>query len=87
VVDLQREKAAWRERGSRQWDPMTHGRGLSSLIIQAKTEMVERTPGMALPKYDTLEFRLEGTTVNGQSVDAIVCEGVVVESWPPSRLD
>jgi hypothetical protein len=85
VVDPQREKlirAAWRERGSRQWDPGTHGRGLSSLIIQAKTEMVERTPGMPLPKYDTLEFRLERSTVDGQPVDTIVCEGIVVETSP-----
>ena len=65
MVDPLREKlirAAWRERGSRQWDPGTHGRGLSSLIIQAKTEMVERTPGMPLPTLSMM--RTEGNKVS-----------------------
>jgi len=30
--------------------------------------------------YDNLEFRLEHTTVNGQVINAIVCEGIVVRA-------
>jgi hypothetical protein len=90
VVDPQREKVirtAWKERGSKQWDPQTHGRGLCSLNIEAKIEMRPTRPGTPLPNYDNLEFRLERTTVNGQPVDAIACEGVVVETSARAGLE
>jgi hypothetical protein len=87
MVDQEREKvirAAWKERGVRQWDPETHGRGLLSLNIPAKIEMLPQATGTPLPRYDNLEFRSVRATLNGQPVDSIVCEGVVVESDAPN---
>jgi hypothetical protein len=70
---------AWTERGREAWDPETHGRGLLSLNIPAEVGMTPRGPlGTPIPPYN-LEFRLEHTTVNGQVINAIVCEGIVVE--------
>jgi hypothetical protein len=72
--------AAWEERGKAQWDPNTHGRGLLSLHIPATVEMRPVQFGASLPPYDDLEFRLVRATMNGQPVNSIVCEGVVVET-------
>jgi hypothetical protein len=81
-------RAAWEERGRAQWDPNTHGRGLLSLHIPAKIEMKPVHLGTPLPPYDDLEFRLVRTTMGGQPMNSIVCEGVVAEtiegSMPPS---
>jgi hypothetical protein len=40
-------------------------------------------PGETLPGYDKLEFKMVRSNVNGQAVNRIVCEGVVVD--PPMR--
>lgn len=62
---------AWEERGKAQWDP---GRGLLPLHIPA----IENTHD------DDLEFRLVKTTPDGQPIDSIVCEGIVVAGWVDS---
>jgi hypothetical protein len=67
-------RTAWKERGAKQWDPEVHGRGLAPLNIQAFTGMQTTEPN--------LEFKLGGTEIDGTPMTAIVCEGVVVESWP-----
>ena len=75
-------QAAWKERGRDEWDPATHGKSLLPLHIQAEYHMNPPGPlGSPLPPHDGLEFRLQQSTVNGQILSAIVCEGVVVE--PP----
>jgi hypothetical protein len=33
-----------------------------------------------MPRYDTLEFKMIRSNVEGQAVDRIVCEGVIVEA-------
>jgi hypothetical protein len=85
TMNQERERvivAAWKERGRKEWDPETHGRGLLSLNIQAEVRMTQRGPlGTPIPAHDNLEFRLEQANVNGQTINAIACEGVVVE--PP----
>jgi hypothetical protein len=40
-------------------------------------------PGEMLARYDKLEFKMVRSYVNGQAVNCIVCEGVVVD--PPKR--
>jgi hypothetical protein len=76
-------RTAWKERGAKQWDPQVHGRGLAPLNIQASTDMQTTNAGQQpLLPYDNLEFRLGGTEIDGTPMTAIVCEGVVVESWP-----
>jgi hypothetical protein len=40
--------------------------------------------GETLPGYDTLEFKMVRSCVNGQTANFIVCEGVVVD--PPKHL-
>jgi hypothetical protein len=35
--------------------------------------------GTPIPPYDALEFRLEQSNVNGQTLSAIVCEDVIVK--------
>ena len=40
-------------------------------------------PGETLPGYDKLEFKMVRSYVEGQAVNRIVCEGVVVD--PPKR--
>ena len=76
-------RAAWKERGALQWDPQVHGRGLEPLNIQAATDMRPQKPGHPpLPPYDNLEFRLERTTIDDEPMTSIVCEGVVVATWP-----
>jgi hypothetical protein len=67
-------RTAWKERGAKQWDPEDHGRGLAPLNIPASTDMQTIEPN--------LEFRLGGTEIDGTPMTAIVCEGIVVESWP-----
>jgi hypothetical protein len=73
-------QAAWRERGRDEWEPDTHGKGLLPLNIQAEIRMSPTGPlGTPIPPYDGLEFRLEQSNVDGQTLSAIVCEGVIVE--------
>ena len=80
-------RTAWKERGAAQWDREVHGRGLASLNIPASTKKRKQKPGNApVPRHDNLEFRLERRTIGGKPITAIVCEGVVVESWDQSQL-
>ena len=65
------------------WNPDLHGAGQAALNVQGRTELLPPKPGETLPEYDTLEFKIVRSCVNGQEVDHIVCEGVVVE--PPKR--
>jgi hypothetical protein len=53
------------------------------LNIQGRAELLPPKPGETLPGYDTLEFKIVPSYVNGQAVNRIVCEGVVVD--PPKR--
>ena len=53
------------------------------LIFKGRAELLPPKPGETLPGYDTLEFKIVQTYVNGEVVNQIVCEGVVVE--PPKR--
>ena len=50
--------------------------------IQASTDMQTLKPGHPpIPAYDNLEFHLERTTIDGEPMTSIVCEGVVLETW------
>jgi len=73
----------WQETGIKMWNPDHHGAGHAALNIQGQAELLPPKPGETLPEYDTLEFKIARSCVNGQEVDHIVCEGVVVE--PPKR--
>jgi hypothetical protein len=73
----------WLETGIKMWNPDHHGAGHAALNIQGRAELLPPKPGETLPGYDTLEFKLVRSYVNGQAVDRIVCEGVVVD--PPKR--
>jgi hypothetical protein len=73
----------WTETGIKMWNPDVHGAGHAALNIQGRTELLPPKPGETLPGYDTLEFKLVRSCVNGQEVNRIICEGVVVD--PPKR--
>ena len=72
----------WLETGIKMWNP-DHGAGHAALNLQGRAELLPPRPGETLPGYDTLEFKIVRSCVNGQEVDLIVCEGVVVD--PPKR--
>ena len=71
----------WTETGIKMWNPDIHGAGHAALNIQGRTELLPPKSGETLPGYDTLEFKMVRSYVNGQAVNSIVCEGVVVD--PP----
>ena len=73
----------WLETGIKMWNPDHHGAGLAALNIQGQAELLPPKPGETLPEYDTLEFKTVQSYVNGEAVNQIVCEGVVVD--PPKR--
>jgi hypothetical protein len=73
----------WIETGIKMWNPDVHGAGHASLNIQGRTELLPVKPGETMPGYDKLEFKTVRSYVNGQAVNRIVCEGVVVD--PPKR--
>jgi len=73
----------WLETGIKMWNPDVHGAGHAALSIQGRTELLPPNPGETLPGYDKLEFKMVRSNVNGQAVNRIVCEGVVVD--PPKR--
>ncbi len=58
----------WLETGIKMWNPDVHGAGHAALNIHG---------------YDKLEFKMVRSRVNGQEVNRIICEGVVVD--PPKR--
>ena len=65
------------------WNPDDHGAGHAALNIQGRAELLPPKPGETLPGYDTLEFKMVRSYVNGQAVNRTVCEYVVVD--PPKR--
>jgi hypothetical protein len=73
----------WTETGIKMWNPNVHGAGHAALNIQGRIELLPPKPGETLPGYDTLEFKMVRSCVNGQEVNHIICEGVVVD--PPKR--
>lgn len=73
----------WTETGTKMWNPDVHGAGHAALNIQGRTELLPAKPGETLPGYDKLEFKMVPSHVDGQTVNRIVCEGVVVD--PPER--
>ena len=73
----------WTETGIKMWNPDVHGAGHAALNIQGRTELLPPKSGETLPGYDTLEFKMVRSYVNEQTVNLIVCEGVVVD--PPKR--
>ena len=75
----------WLETGIKMWTPDHHGAGHTALNIQGRAELLPPKPGETLPEYDTLEFKIVLSYVNGEAVNHIVCEGVVVD--PPKRPD
>ena len=82
----QREKLIrrrWTETGIKMWNPDVHGAGHAALNIQGRTELLPPKSGETLPGYDTLEFKMVRSYVNEQTVNLIVCEGVVVD--PPKH--
>ena len=84
--ELDREKLIrrrWLETGIKMWNPDRHGAGHAALNIQGRAELLPPKPGETLPGYDTLEFKIVQSYVNGEAVNQIVCEGVVVD--PPER--
>jgi hypothetical protein len=73
----------WSETGIKLWNPDRHGAGDAALNIQGQSKLLPPNPGEKLPRYDTLEFKMVRSNVNGQAVNHIICEGVVVD--PPKR--
>jgi hypothetical protein len=73
----------WAETGIKMWNPDVHGAGHAALNIQGRAELLPVKPGETLPGYDKLEFKMVRSYINGQTVNGIVCEGVVVD--PPKR--
>jgi hypothetical protein len=73
----------WLETGIKMWNPDVHSAGHAALNIQGRTELLPVKPGETLPGYDKLEFKMVRSYVEGQAVNRIVCEGVVVD--PPKR--
>jgi hypothetical protein len=73
----------WTETGIKMWNPDVHGTGQAALNIQGRVELLPVKPGEMLPRYDKLEFKMVRSYLNGQAVNCIVCEGVVVD--PPKR--
>jgi hypothetical protein len=73
----------WTETGIKMWNPDVHGAGHAALNIQGRTELLPPRSGETLPGYDTLEFKMVRSYVNGQTVNLIVCEGVIVD--PPKH--
>jgi hypothetical protein len=73
----------WTETGIKMWNPDVHGVGHAALNIQGRTELLPPKSGETLPGYDTLEFKMVRSCVNEQTVNLIVCEGVVVD--PPKH--
>jgi hypothetical protein len=65
------------------WNPDVHGAGHAALNIQGRVELLPVKPGEALPGYDKLEFKMVRSFIDGQTLNGIVCEGVVVD--PPKR--
>src|SRR5712671_2873533 len=61
------------------WNPDVHGAGHAALNIQGRTELLPPKSGETLPGYDTLEFKMVRSCVNGRTANLIVCEGVVVD--------
>jgi hypothetical protein len=78
-------RAAWKGRGSKLWNPETHGKGFP-LTIPAK---LEATTIAAVPRVtsdENLEFHFFCATGRSQSYNYIVCEGIVVETWGEHEL-
>jgi hypothetical protein len=73
----------WLETGIKMWNPEVHGAGHAALNIQGRAELLSPKPGETLPGYDKLEFKMVQCSVNGQAVNRIVCEGVIIDS--PTR--
>jgi hypothetical protein len=73
----------WTETGIKMWNPDVHGAGHAGLNIQGRVELLPVKPGETLPGYDKLEFKMVRSYINGEAVNCIVCEGVVVD--PPKR--
>jgi hypothetical protein len=73
----------WTETGIKMWNPDVHGAGHTALNIQGCVELLPAKPGETLPGYDKLEFKMVQSHINGQTVNCILCEGVVVD--PPKR--
>jgi len=73
----------WSETGIKMWNPDVHGAGQAALNIQGRVELLPVKPGEMIPGYDKLEFKMVRSSINGQAVNCIVCEGVVVD--PPKR--
>ena len=73
----------WLETGIKMWNPDRHGAGQAVLNIQGRAELLPPKPGETPPGYDTLEFKIVQSYVDGEAVNQIVCEGVVVD--PPKR--
>jgi hypothetical protein len=73
----------WTETGMKMWNPDVHGAEHAALNIQGRTELLPPKSGETLPGYDTLEFKMVRSYVNEQTVNLIVCEGVVVD--PPKH--
>ena len=55
----------WLETGIKMWNPDHHGAGHAALNIQGRAELLPPKPGETLPGYDTLEFKIVRSCVNG----------------------
>jgi hypothetical protein len=73
----------WTETGMKMWNPDVHGAGHAALNIQGRVELLPVKSGETLSGYDKLEFKMARSFIDGQAVNHIVCEGVVV--GPPMR--
>ena len=70
----------WAETGSKLWKHDFHGAGLASLNIQGRSSVTAADFGSPKPEYDNLEFRMVRSLMNGQPIDNIVCQGVIVKA-------
>ena len=67
----------WLETGIKMWNPDHHGAGHAALNIQGQAELLPPKPGETLPGYDTLEFKIVRSYVNGEAVNQIVAKALL----------
>jgi hypothetical protein len=67
-------RRVWADHGS-EW------KGLGPLIIDLPSPMMPPKPYRPFPPHDSLKFEILASTVKGELVNEIACEGVVVKRW------
>ena len=64
----------WTETGIKMWNLDVHGAGHAALNIQGWTELLPPKSGETLSGYDTLEFKMVRSCVNGRTANLVVVD-------------